>query len=80
MPQIKCLPLQEYQQLCLDLDRRRREAASLGQKLCYARRNLEEEKRKRRVIEHHKNLLVSFVLFMYRETRQGFFPKKNKLN
>ncbi|XP_024887971.1 uncharacterized protein LOC112464905 isoform X4 [Temnothorax curvispinosus] len=57
VPQIKCLPLQEYRQLRLDLDQSRRETASLRQKLCYARRNLEEEKRKRRVIEHHKNIL-----------------------
>ncbi|XP_018310146.1 uncharacterized protein [Mycetomoellerius zeteki] len=61
MPQIKCLPLEEYQQLRLDLDRIRRETASLHQKLCHARRNLEEEKRKRRTIEHHKNLLESQI-------------------
>ncbi|XP_011867782.1 PREDICTED: rac GTPase-activating protein 1-like [Vollenhovia emeryi] len=57
VPQVTCLPLQEYRQLCSDLERIRRESASLGQKLCHARRNLEEEKRKRRVMEHHKNLL-----------------------
>ena len=62
MPQTKCLPLEEYQQLCLDLDRIRRETASLHQKLCHARRNLDEEKRKRRRIEHHKNLLVKLLL------------------
>jgi len=70
VPQIKCLPLQEYQQLRLDLDRVRRETASLHQKLCNARRNLEEEKRKCRMIEYHKNLLVhkfSFS-FIYRKT------------
>ncbi|XP_018366435.1 PREDICTED: uncharacterized protein LOC108763378 isoform X4 [Trachymyrmex cornetzi] len=61
MPQTKCLPLEEYQQLCLDLDRIRRETANLHQKLCHARRNLEEEKRKRRTIEHHKNLLESQI-------------------
>ncbi|KYN31118.1 Rac GTPase-activating protein 1 [Trachymyrmex septentrionalis] len=61
MPQTKCLPLEEYQQLCLDLDRIRRETASLHQKLCHARRNLDEEKRKRRRIEHHKNLLESQI-------------------
>ncbi|XP_011065660.1 PREDICTED: rac GTPase-activating protein 1-like isoform X4 [Acromyrmex echinatior] len=61
MPQTKCLPLEEYQQLCLDLDRIRRETASLHQKLYHARRNLEEEKRKRRMIEHHKNLLESQI-------------------
>ncbi|XP_077282760.1 rac GTPase-activating protein 1-like isoform X3 [Temnothorax americanus] len=61
VPQIKCLPLQEYRQLRLDLDQRRRETASLRQKLCHARRSLEEEKRKRRVIEHHKNILESQI-------------------
>ncbi|XP_071575869.1 rac GTPase-activating protein 1-like isoform X2 [Temnothorax nylanderi] len=61
VPQIKCLPLQEYRQLRLDLDQIRRETASLRQKLCHARRNLEEEKRKRRVIEHHKNILESQI-------------------
>ncbi|KYM76408.1 ADP-ribosylation factor 1 [Atta colombica] len=61
MPQTKCLPLEEYQQLCLDLDRIRKETANLHQKLCHARRNLEEEKRKRRTIEHYKNLLESQI-------------------
>ncbi|XP_011633329.1 rac GTPase-activating protein 1-like [Pogonomyrmex barbatus] len=61
MPQMKCLPLQEYQQLCSDLDRFRRETMNLRQKLCHARKNLEDEKRKRRVIEHYKNLLISQI-------------------
>lgn len=57
--QMKCLPLQEYQQLCLDLDKAYQDIVNLNQKLCHARRNLEDEKRKRRVIEHYKSLLVS---------------------
>lgn len=59
MSQMKCLPLQEYQQLNLDLDKAQQNIANLNQKLCTARRNLEDEKRKRRVVEHYKNLLVS---------------------
>ncbi|KAL6266839.1 hypothetical protein P5V15_003668 [Pogonomyrmex californicus] len=62
MPQMKCLPLQEYQQLCSDLDRFRRETMNLRQKLCHARKNLEDEKRKRRVVEHYKNLLTDKVI------------------
>lgn len=56
---MKCLPLQEYQQLNLDLDKAHQNIANLNQKLCTARRNLEDEKRKRRVVEHYKNLLVN---------------------
>lgn len=56
---MKCLPLQEYQQLCLDLHKAHQKTANLNQKLCRARKNLEDEKRKRRVVEHYKNLLVS---------------------
>lgn len=56
---MKRLPLQEYQQLYLDLDKAHQNIANLNQKLCNARRNLEDEKRKRRVVEHYKNLLVS---------------------
>lgn len=59
MSQMKHLPLQEYQQLYLDLDKAHQNIANLNQKLCNARRNLEDEKRKRRVVEHYKNLLVS---------------------
>jgi len=59
MSQMKRLPLQEYQQLYLDLDKAHQNIANLNQKLCNARRNLEDEKRKRRVVEHYKNLLVS---------------------
>ncbi|XP_018405204.1 PREDICTED: rac GTPase-activating protein 1-like [Cyphomyrmex costatus] len=82
MPQIKCLPLEEYQQLCLDLDRIHRQTANLHQKLCHARRNLEEEKHKRRTIEHYKNFLesqinmVKEVLFHDREVNLNEDIKK----
>ncbi|XP_070161918.1 rac GTPase-activating protein 1-like [Polyergus mexicanus] len=59
--QMKCLSLQEYQQLCLDLDKAHRDIVNLNQKLCYARKNLEDEKRKRRVVEHYKSLLESQI-------------------
>ncbi|GAB1864763.1 ADP-ribosylation factor 1 [Camponotus japonicus] len=61
MSQMKRLPLQEYQQLYLDLDKAHQNIANLNQKLCNARRNLEDEKRKRRVVEHYKNLLESQI-------------------
>ncbi|CAL1687722.1 unnamed protein product [Lasius platythorax] len=61
VPQMKCLPLQEYQQLCLDLHKAHQKTANLNQKLCHARKNLEDEKRKRRVVEHYKNLLESQI-------------------
>lgn len=61
VPQMKCLDLQEYQQLCLDLHKAHQKTAILNQKLCHARKNLEDEKRKRRVVEHYKNLLESQI-------------------
>ncbi|XP_072751412.1 uncharacterized protein [Anoplolepis gracilipes] len=59
--QMKCPSLQEYQQLCLDLDKAHQSIVNLNQKLCHARRNLEDEKRKRRVVEHYKNLLENQI-------------------
>ncbi|KAL6436231.1 hypothetical protein ACFW04_004661 [Cataglyphis niger] len=70
--QMKCLPLQEYQQLCLDLDKAYQDIVNLNQKLCHARRNLEDEKRKCRVIEHYKSLLESQI----NATRKVLFHDK----
>ncbi|XP_029168426.1 rac GTPase-activating protein 1-like [Nylanderia fulva] len=61
VPQMKYLPLQEYQQLCLDLHKAHQKTANLNQKLYHARKNLEDEKRKRRVVEHYKNLLENQI-------------------
>lgn len=54
---------QELQQLHSALDRAQQEVMSLDQKLCQARRNLEEEKRKRRIAEQERDLLVYCFFF-----------------
>lgn len=57
-PQAKCLLPPQHQRCDSDLDRAHQDIANLNQKLCHARRNLEDEKRKRRSTERYRNLLV----------------------
>lgn len=57
--------VQECQRLHAALDEARNENATLDRKLRHARRNLEEETRKRRAVEERKNFLVS-VTFWHR--------------
>ncbi|KAH0949669.1 hypothetical protein HN011_009958 [Eciton burchellii] len=59
IPETKYLSSQEYQRL--DLEKARREITSLNQKLCHARKNLEDEKHKRQSIERYRNLLESYI-------------------
>lgn len=49
---------QECQRLHSALDKAHHEIAGLDRKLRHARRNLEEESRKRRIIEEQKDSLV----------------------
>lgn len=50
--------VQECQRLHSALDKAHRDNAGLDRKLSHARRNLEEEKRKRRVAEDQRDSLV----------------------
>ncbi|XP_011147215.1 rac GTPase-activating protein 1 isoform X2 [Harpegnathos saltator] len=52
---------QELQQFQTALDKAQQEVTNLDQKLCHARRNLEEEKRKRRMVEKQRDLLESQI-------------------
>ncbi|XP_067211183.1 rac GTPase-activating protein 1-like [Linepithema humile] len=54
---IKCPPLQDYQLLQLHIHKARQDVVNLKKRLCHARKDLEEEKRKRRIMENHKNSL-----------------------
>lgn len=66
---------QELQQLHSDLERAQQEITSLGQKLCYARRNLEEEKRKRRMAEQQRDSLVYWSLSFTNKKMKEKFKK-----
>ncbi|EZA62584.1 Rac GTPase-activating protein [Ooceraea biroi] len=57
----ECLPLQEHQQFDSVLNKARLEIISLHQKLCHARKNLEDEKRKRRSVERYRNALEGHI-------------------
>jgi len=52
---------QECQRLHSALDKAHHEIAGLDRKLRHARRNLEEESRKRRIIEEQKDSLVAEI-------------------
>lgn len=52
---------QECQRLHSALDKAHHEIAGLDRKLRHARRNLEEENRKRRIIEEQKDSLVAEI-------------------
>lgn len=52
---------QECQRLHAALDKAHHEIAGLDRKLRHARRNLEEENRRRRIVEEQKDLLVAQV-------------------
>ncbi|XP_014468719.1 PREDICTED: rac GTPase-activating protein 1-like isoform X2 [Dinoponera quadriceps] len=51
----------EWQELHSALDEAQQEVTNLDQKLCHARRNLEEEKRKRRMVEQQRDQLESQI-------------------
>lgn len=60
--------VQECQRLHSALDKAHNEIAGLDRKLRHARRNLEEENRKRRVVEEQRDLLVANTsLISYKE-------------
>jgi len=50
---------QEYQRLHSALDKTHHEIAGLGRRLRQARRNLEEESRKRRIVEEQERFIGS---------------------
>lgn len=52
---------QECQRLHSALDKAHHEIAGLDRKLRHARRNLEEESRRRRIVEEQKDLLVAKI-------------------
>lgn len=63
----------EWQELHSALDKAQQEIISLDRKLCHARRNVEEEKRKRRMAEQQRDLLVYIVpSFEINKTRKTF--------
>lgn len=55
--------IQECQRLHSALDKSHLEIAGLDRKLCHARRNLEEEKRKRRAAEEQRDSLVTKIIY-----------------
>lgn len=56
--------VQECQRLHSALDKAHNEITSLDRKLRHARRNLEEENRKRRAIEEQKDFLVTYTFYI----------------
>lgn len=55
---------QECQRLHSALDKAQHEIAGLDRKLRHARRNLEEENRRRRIAEEQKDLLVAEIYIL----------------
>ena len=64
--------VQECQRLHSALDKAHAEIAGLERKLRHARRNLEEENRKRRDVEDHRDYLVTDTSFISKNTLTFF--------
>lgn len=68
---MKCPPLRDYQLMQSYVDKTGQDIANLKKRLCQARKDLDAEKRKRRVIENRKNLLVH-LLTLYKKKKIFF--------